>query len=196
MSQSLTKKEAQQQQVQGQKQYAKDTVTEEKHASANASVRACLLTFTIHDLLQAVQSHCSSSAFAYRICGTLPYNPPSCVQISTPTLQLLFHQLISNFHYQHRANASQAGLNLNLFGAVSGALSSKSKKSTHQNPDGSSDTVEDRAEQGEPHSQYHVAHPTRVLYSVLRNASHFILLLPDPYRTLCVTCTLHFLPPV
>jgi hypothetical protein len=38
MSQSLTKKEAAQQQVQGQKQYAKDTVTEEKHASANASV--------------------------------------------------------------------------------------------------------------------------------------------------------------
>ncbi|KAJ4378022.1 palmitoyltransferase swf1 [Neocucurbitaria cava] len=36
------------------------------------------------------------------------------------------------------------GLNLNVLGALSGALSSKSKKTTHQNPDGSSDTTEDR----------------------------------------------------
>lgn len=43
---------------------------------------------------------------------------------------------------------SQAGLNLNLFGALSGALSSKSKKTTHQNKDGSSDSVEDRHDQG------------------------------------------------
>jgi len=78
MSRSLTKKEAQQQQVQQQNQYARDTVTDEKHASAQGS----------------------------------------------------------------------AGLNLNILGAVSGALSSKSKKTTHQNADGSSDTVEERAGKG------------------------------------------------
>jgi hypothetical protein len=49
---------------------------------------------------------------------------------------------------------TQAGLNLNLFGALSGALSSKSQKSTHKNPDGSSDTVESRAEQGKPSPVY------------------------------------------
>lgn len=39
-------------------------------------------------------------------------------------------------------------MNLNIFGALSGAFSSKSKKTTHTNADGSSDSVEDRYEQG------------------------------------------------
>lgn len=43
----------------------------------------------------------------------------------------------------------QGGLNLNLLGALSGALSSKSKKTTHTNADGSSTTLEDRHDQGE-----------------------------------------------
>lgn len=58
MSQSLSKKEAQQQQVQEQKQYAKDTVTDEKHASAQGSVciyqlasaNALLFLFQFHYL--------------------------------------------------------------------------------------------------------------------------------------------------
>jgi hypothetical protein len=45
------------------------------------------------------------------------------------------------------ANAS-AGLNLNLFGALSGAFSSKSKKTTHENADGSKTSVEDKHDQG------------------------------------------------
>lgn len=42
----------------------------------------------------------------------------------------------------------QAGLNLNLFGALSGAFSSKSKKTTHNNADGSSLSVEEKHDQG------------------------------------------------
>jgi hypothetical protein len=43
----------------------------------------------------------------------------------------------------------KAGLNLNIFGALSGALSSKSRKETHTAPDGSKRAVEDRDTQGE-----------------------------------------------
>lgn len=51
---------------------------------------------------------------------------------------------------EHHAKASASGgLNLNLFGALSGALSSKSKKTTHTNADGSSTSVEDRHDKGE-----------------------------------------------
>ena len=51
---------------------------------------------------------------------------------------------------EHHAKASaSAGLNLNLFGALSGALSSKSKKTTHTNADGESTSVEDRSDEGE-----------------------------------------------
>jgi hypothetical protein len=50
---------------------------------------------------------------------------------------------------EHHASANaSAGLNLNLFGALSGAFSSKSKKTTQQNADGSSETVEDKHDQG------------------------------------------------
>ncbi|KAH7119738.1 hypothetical protein B0J11DRAFT_68878 [Dendryphion nanum] len=58
--------------------------------------------------------------------------------------------------HEHKASANasqliktchQAGLNLNLFGALSGALSSKSKKTTHKNADGSEVSVEDRHDQ-------------------------------------------------
>jgi hypothetical protein len=44
--------------------------------------------------------------------------------------------------------SGEAGLNLNLFGSLSGALTSKSKKTTHTNKDGSSHAVEDRLDQG------------------------------------------------
>lgn len=51
--------------------------------------------------------------------------------------------------HERTARASgEAGLNLNLFGALSGAFSSKSKKTTHTNKDGSSHAVEDRLDQG------------------------------------------------
>ncbi|KAF1938160.1 hypothetical protein EJ02DRAFT_437342 [Clathrospora elynae] len=54
----------------------------------------------------------------------------------------------SNEVQEHHASANaSAGLNLNLFGALSGALSSKSKKTTYQNADGSSTTTEDRHDQ-------------------------------------------------
>lgn len=43
---------------------------------------------------------------------------------------------------------TQAGLNLNVFGALSGALSSKSRKETHTDPDGSQRAVEDRDTKG------------------------------------------------
>jgi hypothetical protein len=50
---------------------------------------------------------------------------------------------------EHHASANaSAGLNLNVFGALSGAFSSKSKKTTHQNADGSSEMVEDKQDQG------------------------------------------------
>ncbi|PVI02862.1 hypothetical protein DM02DRAFT_612664 [Periconia macrospinosa] len=45
------------------------------------------------------------------------------------------------------ANAS-AGLNLNLLGALGGAFSSKQKKTTHSNPDGSSYSVDERHDKG------------------------------------------------
>ncbi|KAF2825370.1 hypothetical protein CC86DRAFT_42547 [Ophiobolus disseminans] len=49
---------------------------------------------------------------------------------------------------EHHASANaSAGLNLNLFGALSGAFSSKSKKTTHENADGSKETVEDKHDQ-------------------------------------------------
>lgn len=46
------------------------------------------------------------------------------------------------------ADTAQGGLNLNIFGALSGALSSKSRKETHTNPDGSKKAVEDRDTKG------------------------------------------------
>ena len=92
--------------------------------------------FPLHSHLQLILMW-SSESRTYII----PINATTSLPPTDPKLSL-----------PQRADDSQAGLNLNLFGAVSGALSSKSKKSTHQNPDGSSDTVEDRAEQGEPHS--------------------------------------------
>lgn len=50
---------------------------------------------------------------------------------------------------EHTAKAdASAGLNLNLFGALSGAFTSKSRKTTHSNPDGSSMSVEDREDKG------------------------------------------------
>jgi hypothetical protein len=49
-----------------------------------------------------------------------------------------------------RADTQQAGLNLNLFGALSGAFSSKQKKTTHQDADGSSTTTENKHDQGTP----------------------------------------------
>jgi hypothetical protein len=50
---------------------------------------------------------------------------------------------------EHHASANaSAGLNLNLFGALSGAFSSKSKKTTHTNADGSSTATEDKHDQG------------------------------------------------
>jgi hypothetical protein len=50
---------------------------------------------------------------------------------------------------EHHAKASASGgLNLNIFGALSGALSSKSKKTTHTNADGSSTSIEDRHDKG------------------------------------------------
>ncbi|ORY02684.1 hypothetical protein BCR34DRAFT_574046 [Clohesyomyces aquaticus] len=56
---------------------------------------------------------------------------------------------------EHHASANaSAGLNLNLFGALGGAFSSKSKKTTHQNPDGSCESVEHRAEKGAANGQF------------------------------------------
>ncbi|OCK76218.1 hypothetical protein K432DRAFT_306843 [Lepidopterella palustris CBS 459.81] len=55
---------------------------------------------------------------------------------------------------EHNASASaQAGLSLNILGALSCALSSKSKKTTHQNCDGSTHYVEDRHEAGQAYGQ-------------------------------------------
>ncbi|KAF2804660.1 uncharacterized protein BDZ99DRAFT_525491 [Mytilinidion resinicola] len=50
---------------------------------------------------------------------------------------------------QHASASAQAGLNLNLLGAVSGIFSAKSKKTTNNNPDGSSVSTEERAERGQ-----------------------------------------------
>ncbi|KAK7185782.1 hypothetical protein PSPO01_08032 [Paraphaeosphaeria sporulosa] len=49
---------------------------------------------------------------------------------------------VETTEHKSSANAS-AGLNLNVFGALSGALSSSKRKETHTAPDGSSHTVED-----------------------------------------------------
>ncbi|KAF2438253.1 hypothetical protein P171DRAFT_437312 [Karstenula rhodostoma CBS 690.94] len=49
---------------------------------------------------------------------------------------------IETTEHKSSANAS-AGLNLNLFGTLSGALSSSKRKETHAAPDGSTHTVED-----------------------------------------------------
>ena len=61
------------------------------------------------------------------------------------------NQLFNTHHeydYAQVTDILQGGLNLNLFGALSGALSSTSKKTTHNNADGSSTSVEDRHDQG------------------------------------------------
>jgi hypothetical protein len=69
---------------------------------------------------------------------------------------------------EHHAKASASGgLNLNLFGALSGALSSKSKKTTHTNADGSSTSVEDRHDKGESSA------PTQLSRSTNSYHSHF-----------------------
>jgi len=47
---------------------------------------------------------------------------------------------------QHASASAQAGLNLNIIGALSGAFGSKSKKTTQNNSDGSSLSTEERAE--------------------------------------------------
>ncbi|KAL5414282.1 hypothetical protein PMIN06_009375 [Paraphaeosphaeria minitans] len=49
---------------------------------------------------------------------------------------------VETTEHKSSANAS-AGLNLNLFGALSGAMSSAKRKETHTAPNGSSHTVED-----------------------------------------------------
>jgi hypothetical protein len=50
---------------------------------------------------------------------------------------------------EHHAKASaSAGLNLNLFGALSGALSSHSRKETHRQPSGEEKSVEERDTKG------------------------------------------------
>jgi hypothetical protein len=50
---------------------------------------------------------------------------------------------------EHHARAdASAGLNLNLFGALGGAFSSKSKKTTHEKADGSRESVEENHDQG------------------------------------------------
>jgi hypothetical protein len=46
----------------------------------------------------------------------------------------------------------KAGLNLNIFGALSGAFSSKSKKTTHKNADGSSEVVEEGEGRGKSYA--------------------------------------------
>jgi hypothetical protein len=57
----------------------------------------------------------------------------------------------------------QAGLNLNIFGALSGAFSSKQKKTTHQNADGSSTTTEDKHDKGTCSSHLISPHLSRYL---------------------------------
>jgi len=57
-------------------------------------------------------------------------------------LALAAFSIVAIMALEHRTDQQQAGLNLNLAGAVSGLFSSKSKKTT--NPDGSS--VEEREE--------------------------------------------------
>lgn len=47
-----------------------------------------------------------------------------------------------------RTDQTKAGLNLNIFGALAGAFSSKSRKTTQKNKDGSEVSVEDRHDQG------------------------------------------------
>jgi hypothetical protein len=54
--------------------------------------------------------------------------------------------------------SKQAGLNLNLFGALSGAFSSKQKKTTQQNADGSSTTTEDKHDKGKHFVFQHFRH--------------------------------------
>jgi hypothetical protein len=48
-------------------------------------------------------------------------------------------------------STTKAGLNLNIFGALSGAFSFKSKKTTHTNADGSSEVVEEGEGRGKSH---------------------------------------------
>ena len=85
-------------------------------------------------VLQYVPSRVAVSPALHSFSLILTYPPPS--RPSPP------HHLLTN------PPPAQAGLNLNVFGALSGAFSSKSKKQTHQNPDGSSHSVEDREELG------------------------------------------------
>ncbi|XPS73116.1 Protein S-acyltransferase [Ascochyta lentis] len=69
-------------------------------------------------------------------------------QISTPS-QTASSQSARDVQVQeHDAKASASGgLNLNILGALSGALSSKSRKTTRVDSDGVSESVEDREDQ-------------------------------------------------
>ena len=159
MPSELTKKEAQAQQVQQRSaaQGARDVETREHHAKASASVRL------------PPRQDALSELFQHPLCYVLEllgFAPPSFTFTrstlqSNPPRSLLFAQLplisakpaspISPplFLIYKVADAQfQGGLNLNLFGALSGALSSTSKKTTHTNADGSSTSVEDRHDQG------------------------------------------------
>lgn len=73
------------------------------------------------------------------------------------------NQLFNTHHeydYAQVTDILQGGLNLNLFGALSGALSSTSKKTTHTNADGSSTSVEDKHDQGKyPNPPSPLPHP-------------------------------------
>ncbi|KAJ4298937.1 palmitoyltransferase swf1 [Kalmusia sp. IMI 367209] len=69
------------------------------------------------------------------------------------------------------ANAS-AGLNLNLFGALSGALSSTKRKETHKNPDGSSHSIEDSHDKGILHSFHRTAFPC---FPIPSSSAFFVL---------------------
>lgn len=109
---------AQSSQHQSQAQGARDVETTEHKSSANASVR-----------------------FAAPPLHNLPIYPPSIPPVPENRNKERICEI-------NKMRSTQAGLNLNLFGALSGALSSTKRKETHTAPDGSSHSVEDAHDKG------------------------------------------------
>lgn len=94
------------------------------------------------------------------VCSAGPLHLHRVLSTSTSPYNFKVTSLLGNAVLIH-----QAGLNLNLFGALSGALSSTKRKETHSKPDGSKHTIEDSHDKGASHLPSPLFTPSRSLPS-------------------------------
>ena len=111
---------------------------------------------------------------------------PNQVSKPTPSSQQQIqnssqHARALKTHEHHASANASAGLNLNIFGALSGAFSSKSKKTTHTNADGGSLSQEEKLDQG------------KILIPISSLHSSLVMLFSAPAARFGSCCSFHSL---